>query len=85
MGEKNEHEGQFIDYKKRVLASFLSNYVPADINDDKVLTMTSADIRDEVSDMVEMRVDEVTRIMIEYNYQIIIGADHRPYWAMLGK
>ena len=71
--------------EEEVLLEYLMAFLPADGNEEDIMLKSSQDIQDDLSDMVEIGINQITSIMRDTNYRIKIDADDRPKWMMLRK
>ena len=66
---------------RSILQQYLSKYVPADI-DTATTLKTSQEIVEELSEVMEVTINEVASIMAENGYKVIHSRNGRLGWAM---
>lgn len=74
-----------IDPAEVVLIEYLQTYLPAEKKDDDKILKTSQDIADDLSEMVELTLNQITTIMLDIGYHSIVDKDGRPKWMMMNK
>lgn len=68
-----------------VLIEYLQTYLPAEKKDDDKILKTSQDIADDLAEMVELTLNQVTTIMLDIGYHSMVDEDGRPKWMMMNK
>lgn len=68
-----------------VLIEYLQTYLPAEKKDDDKILKTSQDIADDLSEMVELTLNQITTIMLDIGYHSMVDKDGRPKWMMMNK
>lgn len=76
MSEKQSPEVQ-------VLIEYLHAFLPADDTDTDVILKSSQDIQDDLADMIEISLADITKEMLECCYHIEVDADNKPKWRMM--
>lgn len=71
--------------EEMVLIEYLMAFLPAEPNEDNVILKTSQDIQDDLSDMCEISINQITSVMRDTNYHIKVDEDNRPKWVMTKK
>lgn len=71
--------------EEQVLLEYLMAFLPADGDEENIMLKSSQDIQDDLSDMVEISINQITSVMRDTNYHIKVDADNRPKWMMLRK
>ena len=67
-----------------VLVEYLMAFLPADQPDgDDVLLKSTQDIQDDLSDMVELSLNDIASTMRDTGYHIHVDSDNRPKWMMM--
>lgn len=66
---------------RSILQQYLSKYAPADIDTSTTLK-TSQEIVEELSEVMEVTINEVASILAENGYKIIHSRNGRLGWAM---
>ena len=74
-----------IDPAEVVLIEYLQTYLPAEKKDDDKILKTSQDIADDLSEMVELTLNQITTIMLDIGYHSMVDKDGRPKWMMMNK
>lgn len=74
-----------LDPAEVVLIEYLQTYLPAEKKDDDKILKTSQDIADDLSEMVELTLNQITTIMLDIGYHSIVDKDGRPKWMMMNK
>lgn len=77
--------GRNIDPAEVVLIEYLQTYLPAEKKDDDKILKTSQDIADDLSEMVELTLNQITTIMLDIGYHSMVDKDGRPKWIMMNK
>ena len=66
-----------------VLIHWLKSFLPADESDKDAILKSSQDIQDDLSEMVEISVTDISTEMLACGYHIVVDADDKPKWAMM--
>lgn len=67
-----------------VLIEYLMAFLSADQPDgDDVLLKSTQDIQDDLSDMVELSLNDIASTMRDTGYHIHVDSDNRPKWMMM--
>lgn len=74
-----------IDSAEVVLIEYLQTYLPAEKKDDDKILKTSQDIADDLSEMVELTLNQITTIMLDIGYHSMVDKDGRSKWMMMNK
>lgn len=74
-----------LDPAEAVLIEYLQTYLPAEKKDDDKILKTSQDIADDLSEMVELTLNQITTIMLDIGYHSMVDKDGRPKWMMMNK
>mgnify|MGYP000696083936 FL=1 len=74
-----------LDPAEVVLIEYLQTYLPAEKRDDDKILKTSQDIADDLSEMVELTLNQITTIMLDIGYHSMVDKDGRPKWMMMNK
>lgn len=74
-----------LDPAEVVLIEYLQTYLPAEKRDDDKILKTSQDIADDLSEMVELTLNQITTIMLDIGYHSMVNKDGRPKWMMMNK
>jgi hypothetical protein len=68
-----------------IILSYLTPYEPGIEEDPRRVMKSSAEIQDDLSDMLEIDIDEIAQIMHERGYSISVCIDGRPRWLLKRK
>lgn len=68
--------------EEMVLIEYLMAFLPAERNSENVILKTSQNIQDDLSDMCEISINQITSVMRDTGYHIIVDEDNRPKWVM---
>lgn len=71
--------------EEMVLIEYLMAFLPAEPNEENIILKTSQDIQDDLSDMCEISINQITSVMRDTNYHIKVDEDNRPKWVMSKK
>lgn len=74
-----------LDPAEVVLIEYLQTYLPVEKKDDDKILKTSQDIADDLSEMVELTLNQITTIMLDIGYHSMVDKDGRPKWMMMNK
>lgn len=74
-----------INPEEAVLIEYLQSYLPADKNDEDVILKSSQSIADDLSEMVELTLNQITSVMLDTGYHSVIDGDGRPKWLMMNR
>lgn len=73
------------DTSRRILIAYLSDFLPADTNDTTSFLKSSREIQDDLEEMCEISVSDISTEMLNCNYQIVTDDDNKPKWLMSRK
>lgn len=68
--------------EEMVLIEYLMSFLPAERNSENAILKTSQNIQDDLSDMCEISINQITSVMRDTGYHIIVDEDNRPKWVM---
>lgn len=68
--------------EEMVLIEYLMAFLPAERNSENAILKTSQNIQDDLSDMCEISINQITSVMRDTGYHIIVDEDNRPKWVM---
>ncbi len=71
--------------KVKILLEYMRAFLPADDNDKDVMLKSSQDIQDDLSDMVEVSIGDISKEMLSCGYKIEVDDDNKPKWRMMRK
>lgn len=69
--------------EEMVLIEYLMAFLPADREDASAILKTSQNIQDDLSEMCEISINQITSIMRDTGYHILVDEDNRPKWVMM--
>lgn len=75
--------GKQVSPEETVLIEYLMAFLPAEKNNENIMLKTSQDIQDDLSDMCEISINQITSVMRDTGYHIIVDEDNRPKWVMM--
>lgn len=67
----------------KVLLQYLEAFLPADDTDTDVILKSSQDIQDDLSEMIEVPIGDISKEMLACGYKMEVDADNRPKWRMV--
>lgn len=68
--------------EEMVLVEYLMAFLPAERNSENAILKTSQNIQDDLSDMCEISINQITSVMRDTGYHIIVDEDNCPKWVM---
>ena len=74
-----------INPEEAVLIEYLQSYLPADKNDKDIILKSSQSIADDLSEMVELTLNQITSVMLDTGYHSVVDDDGRPKWLMMNR
>lgn len=74
-----------ISPEETILIEYLQTYLPADKKEEGKILKSSQDIADDLAEMVELSLNQITSIMLDIGYHSMIDGDGRPKWMMMNK
>ena len=73
-----------VSVEKQVLIEYLMAFLPADQADSEgVILKSTQDIQDDLSDTIELSLNDIASMMRETGYHIHVDEDHHPKWMMI--
>ena len=73
-----------IEAEKQVLIEYLEAFLSADRHDENgVILKTTQEIQDDLSDMVELSLNDIASMMRDTGYHVYVDEDNRPKWIMM--
>lgn len=73
------------DTSRRILIAYLTKYLPADADDDTAFLKSSREIQDDLEEMCDISVSDISTEMLKCNYQIVTDDDNKLKWLMSRK
>ena len=80
---KNNSERVSID--EDILIQYLMSFLPADGNEENLILKSSQNVQDDLADMVDISINQISSLMRDTGYQIKVDEDMLPKWMMLRK
>ena len=81
--KKNNQER--VSVEEDVLLQYLMSFLPADGNEDNIILKSTQAIQDDLADMVEIRLNQISSVMRDTGYKVKVDEDLLPKWMMLRK
>lgn len=72
-----------VSSEEMVLIEYLMAFLPADREDASAILKTSQSIQDDLSEMCEISINQITSIMRDTGYHILVDEDNLPKWVMM--
>lgn len=69
--------------EEMVLIEYLMAFLPADREDASAILKSSQSIQDDLSEMCEISINQITSIMRDTGYHILVDEDNLPKWVMM--
>lgn len=73
------------DTSRQILISYLEDFLPADKRDGDTFLKSSREIQEDLEDMCEIPVQDISEEMLNCGYNIVVDDDHKPKWLMTRK
>lgn len=74
-----------VSIEEDVLIQYLMAFLPADGDEDNIVLKSTQSIQDDLSDMVEIGLNQISSVMRDTGYKIKVDEDCLPKWMMLRK
>lgn len=81
--KKNNQER--VSVEEDVLLQYLMSFLPADGDEDNIILKSTQTIQDDLSEMVELSLNQISSVMRDTGYKIKVDEDLLPKWMMLRK
>lgn len=81
--KKNSQER--VSVEEDVLIQYLMSFLPADGNEDNIILKTTQAIQDDLSEMVDLSLNQISSVMRDTGYKVKVDEDMLPKWMMLRK
>ena len=81
--KKNNQER--VSVEEDVLLQYLMSFLPADGNEDNIILKSTLAIQDDLADMVEISLNQISSVMRDTGYKVKVDEDLLPKWMMLRK
>lgn len=66
-----------------VLIQYLMSFLPAEDGEEGMILKSSQAIQDDLADMVEISLNQISSVMRDTGYKVKVDADLIPKWMML--
>lgn len=73
------------DTSHKILIDYLEDFLPADVRDSNSFLKSSRDIREDLEDMCDISIQDISEEMLKCGYNIVVDDDHKPKWLMTSK
>lgn len=74
-----------VSVEEDVLLQYLMSFLPADGDEDNIILKSTQTIQDDLSEMVELSLNQISSVMRDTGYKIKVDEDLLPKWMMLRK
>lgn len=81
--KKNNQER--VSVEEDILLQYLMSFLPADGDEDNIILKSTQTIQDDLSEMVELSLNQISSVMRDTGYKIKVDEDLLPKWMMLRK
>lgn len=81
---KNNNQNR-VSVEEDVLLQYLMSFLPADGDEDNIILKSTQTIQDDLSEMVELSLNQISSVMRDTGYKIKVDEDLLPKWMMLRK
>lgn len=79
--EKNKDNQ--VSIEEDILLQYLMSFLPADDNEDNIMLKSTQNIQDDLADMVEISLNQISSVMRDTGYHVKVDEDLLPKWMML--
>lgn len=69
----------------KILIEYMRAFLSADDSDKDVMLKSSQDIQDDLSEMIEVSIGDISKEMLSCGYKIEVDDDNKPKWRMMRK
>lgn len=73
------------DTSRRILIDYLGDFLPADTRDGNSFLKSSREIQEDLEDMCEIPVQDISEEMLKCGYRVVVDDDYKPKWLMSRK
>lgn len=80
--KKNNNQ---ISIEEDILIQYLMSFLPADGNEENIMLKSTQNIQDDLADMVEISLNQISSVMRDTGYKVKVDEDLLPKWMMLRK
>lgn len=74
-----------VSIEEDILIQYLMSFLPADGNEENIILKSTQNIQDDLADMVEISLNQISSVMRDTGYQVKVDEDLLPKWMMLRK
>lgn len=74
-----------VSIEEDILIQYLMSFLPADGNEENIMLKSTQNIQDDLADMVEISLNQISSVMRDTGYQVKVDEDLLPKWMMLRK
>lgn len=72
-----------VSIEEDILIQYLMSFLPADGNEENVMLKSTQNIQDDLADMVEISLNQISSVMRDTGYKVKVDEDLLPKWMML--
>lgn len=74
-----------VSIEEDILIQYLMSFLPADGNEENIILKSTQNIQDDLADMVEISLNQISSVMRDTGYKVKVDEDLLPKWMMLRK
>lgn len=74
-----------VSIEEDILIQYLMSFLPADGNEENIMLKSTQNIQDDLADMVEISLNQISSVMRDTGYKVKVDEDLLPKWMMLRK
>lgn len=74
-----------VSIEEDILIQYLMSFLPADGNEENIMLKSTQNIQDDLADMVEISLNQISSMMRDTGYKVKVDEDLLPKWMMLRK
>jgi hypothetical protein len=78
--KKNNNQ---VSIEEDILIQYLMSFLPADGNEENIMLKSTQNIQDDLADMVEISLNQISSVMRDTGYKVKVDEDLLPKWMML--
>lgn len=80
-----ENKDNQVSIEEDILIQYLMSFLPADGNEENIMLKSTQNIQDDLADMVEISLNQISSVMRDTGYKVKVDEDLLPKWMMLRK
>lgn len=80
-----KNKAERISVEEDILLQYLMSFLPADGNEENIMLKSTQNIQDDLADMVEISLNQISSVMRDTGYKVKVDEDLLPKWMMLRK